>query len=57
MDLTRWYKRNDKFILASSFSLKKEMIFNEDNYDKPGPAGDAWSQTVRFLEKNLKGTA
>ena len=34
MDLTRWYKRSGKFVLASSFSLKKEMIFNEDNYDK-----------------------
>ena len=34
MDLTRWYKRSGKFVLASSFSLRKEMIFNEETYDK-----------------------
>ena len=28
---------------------------NEDNYNQTGPGGDAWSQTLRFLEKNLKG--
>ena len=26
----------------------------EDNYDQPGPAGDAWNQTLMFLEANLK---
>jgi carboxymethylenebutenolidase len=26
----------------------------EDNYNEPGPAGDAWAQTLTFLEKNLK---
>jgi carboxymethylenebutenolidase len=25
----------------------------EENYDQPGPAGDAWQQTLTFLEKNL----
>ena len=25
----------------------------EENYDQPGPAGDAWAQTIAFLEKNL----
>jgi carboxymethylenebutenolidase len=28
---------------------------NEDNYNKPGPAMDAWQQTLAFLETNLKG--
>jgi carboxymethylenebutenolidase len=28
---------------------------NEDNYNQPGPAGDAWAQTLRFLEENLGG--
>ncbi|MEM7035074.1 MAG: dienelactone hydrolase family protein [Chloroflexota bacterium] len=27
---------------------------NEDNYNQPGPARDAWQQAVIFLEKNLK---
>lgn len=31
-------------------------FLNENNYDQPGPAGDAWSQTVRFLAENLRGT-
>ena len=26
---------------------------NENNYDQPGPAGDAWAQTLLFLEENL----
>ena len=26
---------------------------NEDNYNQPGPAGDAWTQTLIFLEKYL----
>ena len=26
---------------------------NENNYDQPGPAGDAWTQTLIFLEKYL----
>jgi carboxymethylenebutenolidase len=26
----------------------------EENYNEPGPAGDAWAQTLAFLEKNLK---
>ena len=26
---------------------------NEDNYNEPGPAGDAWNQTLQFLEENL----
>jgi carboxymethylenebutenolidase len=25
----------------------------EENYNQPGPAGDAWAQTLAFLEKNL----
>lgn len=28
----------------------------EENYDEPGPAGDAWQQTLAFLERNLKGS-
>ena len=28
-------------------------FLNEDNYDQPGPAGDAWNQTLVFLENNL----
>jgi carboxymethylenebutenolidase len=35
-------------------------FLNEDNYDKPGTASDAWQQTLAFLETNLKyqqGTA
>ncbi|MGD2049454.1 MAG: dienelactone hydrolase family protein [Chloroflexota bacterium] len=28
---------------------------NEDNYDQPGPAGDAWTQTIQFLDENLMG--
>ena len=27
----------------------------EDNYDEPGPAMEAWQQTLRFLAANLKG--
>ena len=26
---------------------------NEENYNQPGPAGDAWAQTLKFLEENL----
>ena len=26
----------------------------EDNYNQPGPAGDAWNQTLMFLEANLR---
>lgn len=29
-------------------------FINEDNYDQPGPAGDAWRQGVEFLARNLK---
>lgn len=28
-------------------------FLTEENYDEPGPAGDAWSQTLRFLQDNL----
>jgi carboxymethylenebutenolidase len=28
-------------------------FLNEENYDQPGPAGDAWNQTLAFLERNL----
>lgn len=28
---------------------------NENNYNQPGPAGDAWAQTLLFLEDNLAG--
>jgi carboxymethylenebutenolidase len=28
-------------------------FITEENYDQPGPAGDAWQQTLAFLEKNL----
>jgi dienelactone hydrolase len=27
---------------------------NEDDYNKPGPAMDAWQQSMAFLEPNLK---
>jgi len=27
----------------------------EENYDQPGPAMDAWQQTLAFLDRNLKG--
>jgi carboxymethylenebutenolidase len=30
-------------------------FINENNYDQPGPAGDAWAQTLLFLEENLMG--
>jgi carboxymethylenebutenolidase len=29
-------------------------FLNEDNYNKPGTAGDAWQQTLAFLETKLK---
>jgi carboxymethylenebutenolidase len=29
-------------------------FLNEDNYDQPGPAMEAWQQTLRFLEENLQ---
>ena len=29
-------------------------FINEDNFDQPGPAGDAWRQGVKFLNQNLK---
>ncbi|MCO5184952.1 MAG: dienelactone hydrolase family protein [Anaerolineae bacterium] len=29
-------------------------FLNEDNYDEPGTAMDAWQQTLAFLEANLK---
>lgn len=28
-------------------------FLNEENYDEPGPAGDAWQQTLTFLKENL----
>ena len=28
-------------------------FLNEDNYDQPGAAGDAWQQTLTFLAENL----
>jgi carboxymethylenebutenolidase len=31
-------------------------FLNENNYNQPGAAGDAWSQTLRFLEENLAGS-
>ena len=30
-------------------------FLNENNYDQPGPAGDAWTQTLLFLDENLMG--
>ena len=30
-------------------------FLTEENYDQPGPAMDAWQQTLRFLDENLKG--
>lgn len=30
-------------------------FLNENNYDQPGPAGDAWMQTLLFLDENLMG--
>lgn len=30
-------------------------FLNEENYDQPGAAGDAWQQTLRFLQRELKG--
>ena len=29
-------------------------FLNEENYDQPGAAGDAWQQTLVFLQDNLK---
>ncbi|MEM8858587.1 MAG: dienelactone hydrolase family protein [Chloroflexota bacterium] len=29
-------------------------FLNEENFDEPGTAGDAWNQTLVFLEENLK---
>ncbi len=29
-------------------------FLNEENFDEPGSAGDAWQQTLTFLEENLK---
>ncbi len=28
-------------------------FLTEENYDQPGPAGDAWQQTLAFLKENL----
>jgi carboxymethylenebutenolidase len=28
-------------------------FLNEENFDQPGPAGDAWQQALAFLEENL----
>ncbi len=48
----------------NSLDIENEIIIypdvghafvNENNYNQPGPAGDAWSQTLRFLEDNLNG--
>jgi carboxymethylenebutenolidase len=30
-------------------------FLNEDNYNRPGEAGDAWQQTLLFLAENLGG--
>ena len=30
-------------------------FLNEDNYNEPGAAGDAWLETLQFLEANVKG--
>ena len=29
-------------------------FINEDNFDQPGAAGDAWQQGVDFLAQNLR---
>jgi len=29
-------------------------FINEDNYNQPGAAGDAWRQGLAFLSRNLK---
>lgn len=29
-------------------------LLDEENYDQPGTPGDAWQQTLAFLEANLK---
>lgn len=29
-------------------------FLNEENFDQPGPAGEAWQQTVAFLARNFK---
>jgi carboxymethylenebutenolidase len=29
-------------------------FLNEDNYDQPGTASDAWQQTLAFLAENLR---
>ena len=29
-------------------------FLNEENFDKPGTAGDAWNQTLVYLDENLK---
>lgn len=31
-------------------------FLTEENYNQPGPAGDAWTQTLAFLEENLKAS-
>jgi carboxymethylenebutenolidase len=30
-------------------------FINEDNFDQPGTAGDAWQQALDFLAQNFKG--
>jgi carboxymethylenebutenolidase len=29
-------------------------FLTEENYDEPGPAGDAWRETLDFLAENFK---
>jgi len=31
-------------------------FLNEENYNQPGPAGEAWTQTLAFLEQNLSAS-
>ena len=49
----------------NSLDIENEITFydgvghafvSEDNYNKPGPAMDAWQQTLAFLEANLMGS-
>ena len=46
----------------NSLNIKNEItiypgvghaFLNEENYKEPGPAGDAWQQTLAFLKENL----
>lgn len=37
----------------SIYADQPHAFLTEENYDEPGPAGDAWQETLIFLEENL----